>query len=68
MNTEIKEKLINCITESIEELQQGIEEMQELRVKFFSNPKRRERIEAWIANDQCQIMDYQDELKKLKNQ
>lgn len=65
MKQEIKEKLIHCLTESIMQLEQGIEAMQELRLTVFSNNKRRKDVEVWIASDRCDIMDYTDELKRL---
>ena len=65
MKQEIKEKIIHCITESIIQLEQGIEAMQELRLTVFNNHKRRKDVEAWIASDRCQILDYKEELKKL---
>ena len=65
MKQEIKEKLIHCITESITQLEQGIEAMQELRLTVFNNHKRRKDVEAWIASDRLDIMDYKDELKRL---
>ena len=65
MKQEIKEKLIHCITESIIQLETGIEAMQELRLTVFNNPKRRKEVEVWVASDRCEIMDYKDELKRL---
>ena len=65
MKQEIKEKLIHCLTDSIIQLEQGIEDMQGLRLTVFNNHKRRKDVEAWIASDRCQILDYKEELKKL---
>lgn len=62
---EIKEKLKNLINESIIELQKEIDELQKLRVAVFKNNKRRERVESWITDNKCAIMDYQEELKRL---
>jgi hypothetical protein len=62
---EIKEKLKNLINESIIELQKEIDELQKLRVTVFKNNKRRERVESWITDNKCAIMDYKDELKTL---
>lgn len=62
---EVKEKLINLINESIINLEIEIKELQNLRLTFFKNNKRRERIDGWITENQCAIMDYRDELITL---
>tara|TARA_R110001599_G_scaffold86255_1_gene231446 strand:- start:824 stop:1027 length:204 start_codon:yes stop_codon:yes gene_type:complete len=65
MKQGIKEKLIHRLTESIIQLEQGIEAMQELRLTVFTHHRRRKDVDGWIVSDREDIFDYKEELKRL---
>ena len=65
----IHEKLINSMLAHIDKLERRIEAMQECRTAVFDHEKRRAHLEAWIASDRAQILDYKEEIKRydIKN-